>query len=197
VGEILPSFALSSAFTVSITNGPLLPCSFKARNYFNYSPHKRHYTTASRILNCISCTHKSSILQCEVIRLHTPERYRHTLIWKNYWTAQDTQWSVWIGGIVRTLLTVGVMSKSGLTKSSISLPRSFLHQWTIVRMTKVYFQPHFKTGETMSASEAHHTTKRSLEYMNSWSEPSDLAKLRLGASQGKTSNNKYFWEDWT
>jgi hypothetical protein len=58
--------------------------------------------------------------------------------------------------------------------------------------TKVYFQPHFKTGETMSASEAHHTTKRSLEYMNSWSEPSDLANLRLGASQGKTSNNKYF-----
>lgn len=137
MGEILPSFALSSAFTVSITNGPLLPCSTKARNYFNHSPHKRHYTAASRILDCISRTHKTSILQCEVIRLHTPERYRHTLIWKNNWTAKDTQWSAWIGGIVRTLLTVGVMSKSGLTKSSISLPRSFLHQWTIVRMTKL------------------------------------------------------------
>lgn len=44
----------------------------------------------------------------------------------------------------------------------------------------------------MSALEGHHKTKRSLEYMNAWSELSDLANLRLGASQGKTSNTTYF-----
>lgn len=58
--------------------------------------------------------------------------------------------------------------------------------------SKIHFQPHFQTSETMSALEAHHTTKRSLEYMNSWSELSDLANLRVGASQGKSSNNTYF-----